>query len=921
MFECPYCEVQINFTNFMTHINNCHRHQKSEESKCKICSRSFSKFQTLRNHIIKEHTNNTEKKNSTDKGQNKEEYCIDLSTDRKNEGKQLCNQPSHGGEKEKQSPDLLTINNKATEEQVKSDVGIEAVRASKNNYIQNSAIKSCSSPSQSLPQIIDLQKLVLGQEGCCQKNTLFDAQDNILQQNHSPQVVEFDAIKISAIESLAKNFSAAVNTTKDLDYKNYSKMIDEEVDKIVSYLFAKPTFCREDVKDVIDLFKSFYNVKIIEFLRSRNKDDQLDIFLQITSNAFNKFSSEHLTLEYFFKKGFYIKPITFKICSYHNPAPRRVLGRRKIPISHHTVEVVPLDLVLKKFLEMPEVYQTILTYIDECKKSTRKDNLFKSSLYTSLESTFGGKTMLPCILFSDEFQVNNTLGSHKSTNKVNGLYVSLACLPDEFRSRLENIFLLQLHKIVKDKMVTNKKLFGHAIRLLKKLETDGIEIKVNGELKRVYFFVFTITGDNLGMNDILGFQKGFKGKYPCRICKVTDGQLKIMHTLDKSLMRTLTEYNEHAKDMMFGIRESCAFNDLQSYHVISNACVDLMHDLKEGICRYVLIRILRCFIKIEKYFTLRKFNQRLAAFPNVFPECNKIPQFTELIFKKKQLIIYSSEMIFLMQNLGLIIGDLVPVKDRHWKLYLSLRNIETIIMSHDVTADKIKRLDKLITMHLKDYQDMFPDDTLKFKFHMLLHYTDLMIQLGPLKNFWCMRFEARHRVFIRKARATTSRLNICHTLAIGNQLQLCHTLVCNEGFKQRILTSLKKPFKFEQKYENIQNLFNPNNKLLTVSWIRKNGTYYSSEASNMALSIGQELEAVSFGKIEAILLENDEAYFIYEKLSKIKYVTHICAFVVQCSGTFDIIKQCDLKFYWPNYFCKINGKFYVSERIFHSSKF
>jgi len=52
------------------------------------------------------------------------------------------------------------------------------------------------------------------------------------------------------------------------------------------------------------------------------------------------------------------------------------------------------------------------------------------------------------------------------------------------------------------------------------LEEQGIEVTTNNEIKRIYFGLCLITGDNLGLNTILGFVESFTANYFCRICKV-----------------------------------------------------------------------------------------------------------------------------------------------------------------------------------------------------------------------------------------------------------------------------------------------------------------------------------------------------------------------------------------------------------------
>lgn len=59
----------------------------------------------------------------------------------------------------------------------------------------------------------------------------------------------------------------------------------------------------------------------------------------------------------------------------------------------------------------------------------------------------------------------------------------------------------------------------------------------------------------------------------------------------------------------------------------------------------------------------------------------------------------ASEMKFLVFNLTLIIGDLVPGNNKLWKLYLSLRKITFLIFAPSLTENKIDFLKREITKH------------------------------------------------------------------------------------------------------------------------------------------------------------------------------------------------------------------------------
>lgn len=56
------------------------------------------------------------------------------------------------------------------------------------------------------------------------------------------------------------------------------------------------------------------------------------------------------------------------------------------------------------------------------------------------------------------------------------------------------------------------------------------------------------------------------------------------------------------------IKNRCVWNELQTFHVITNLFVDLMHDLLKGVCHYDLCMILEKLISVKKYFTLQTLN-------------------------------------------------------------------------------------------------------------------------------------------------------------------------------------------------------------------------------------------------------------------------------------------------------------------------
>lgn len=204
-----------------------------------------------------------------------------------------------------------------------------------------------------------------------------------------------------------------------------------------------------------------------------------------------------------------------------------------------------------------------------------------------------------------------------------------------------------------------------------------------------------------------------------------------------------------------------------------------MHDMLEGVCVYVIRAILYAFIFQKKYFTLEELNMRIKQFSVSSEDSNKPPAITKNEKKEKLNLKYSaSEMLYLTRYLGLIIGDLIPLNDEHWKMYILLRKIVDILICPQMTLSQIRDLVRLILDLNSAYIRFY--ETLKPKFHFLIHYARILLLFGPCVHFWCMRFESRHRDIRASAQGTSSKINLLFTVALKQVLKMCEFLNNNQ---------------------------------------------------------------------------------------------------------------------------------------------
>lgn len=94
-----------------------------------------------------------------------------------------------------------------------------------------------------------------------------------------------------------------------------------------------------------------------------------------------------------------------------------------------------------------------------------------------------------------------------------------------------------------------------------------------------------------------------------------------------------------------------------------------------------------------------------------------------------------------------------------------------LLQSSKFNQSKILYLKQLISQHNRMYVALF-NDNLKPKHHFLTHYPTVIQYSGPPKNYWCFRFEGKHKELKMYARSTCSRKNITWQKNFSLSLQI-----------------------------------------------------------------------------------------------------------------------------------------------------
>lgn len=342
---------------------------------------------------------------------------------------------------------------------------------------------------------------------------------------------------------------------------------------------------------------------------------------------------------------------------------------------------------LELLFKIPGIFSSVIEYIEKLKRDAERgefSNIMQAKAWIQMKKNFEEKEMvLPLNVFDDDFTPLNELGSNPTGQKLTGIFVSLPFLPPHLATLPENILLHTIHYTKHRKTFSNSAIFSKLIEELEDLYGNGIILDLkpeDGGERTVFFQLSLVTGDNLGLNSCCGFVESFKATRWCRIRRATNDDCKNMEVQKSELLRNEINY---AADLAennpkTGVKENCVFNKLKNFHIIRNKCVDMMHDVPEGIVNYTLGNIFICLIEIDKVITLEELNDLIVNFPYGKNESNtpkplsienrKTPIWingTTLCTKKIKFKQSAAESLCLVRYLGLIIGHRVPANNQH----------------------------------------------------------------------------------------------------------------------------------------------------------------------------------------------------------------------------------------------------------------
>lgn len=602
-----------------------------------------------------------------------------------------------------------------------------------------------------------------------------------------------------------------------------------------------------------------------------------DVFLA-SENEMANLNSEYKRIQNFQMSGTLVLPVEIPI------GTRLDVVKKDLSNSTCSLQLVPIELVFERLLASDFVFEKILEYLKELNTPHESmTNIIHGSVWQGRNLVQTENEMhLPVILYYDDFEVNNPLGSHAGVQKLGGVYLSLPFLPPYWFSQLNNIIMLSVFHASDRRTFGNRAIFQPIINKLNYLSRTGVIVQNKLFQGVVKFHVISITGDNLGLNGILGFVESFIGNYCCRICSVEKKELAGMHTLNRTLLRNVESYNKDLKvndPSKTGIREKCVWLELDGFSLFENVAVDILHDYFEGCCRYVLSFVVNYVIKVKKIVSFQVLQRKIFFF-DYGPDSSSKPSNILLDdgTAKIKIKCSGSEMLVFVRYFGLIIGYYVPEDDSVWRLYVLLRKLLDKLMKRSFSKEEVAPLKHCIELFLWTYCDVV-NDSLKPKFHFLLHYPDMYLRFGPLISLSTFRFEAKHRVSKIAARAACNRVNISKTVAMRNQLSLHKYLSSIPTFQPLIFG--KKIDISPKDSDFLKSKFNIScaDLFFSTKWIQIEGNKIE-KCSILIKDVSLDTMLPIFVQVEEIFLCKDQVYLSYTTLKSLAFIDHYQAYEI-----------------------------------------
>lgn len=242
---------------------------------------------------------------------------------------------------------------------------------------------------------------------------------------------------------------------------------------------------------------------------------------------------------------------------------------------------------------------------------------------------------------------------------------------------------------------------------------------------------------------------------------------KESYSLNLEVIQQLTKIDYKTT---IGVKRYCLLNDLKFFHITANKSVDIMHDLNEGVIPKLLKYIFEYFFA-ERLITETKLTSIIKSFDYGEKYKRNVP--SSLLLKKRNFGQNATQSRCLFFHLPFLFAgfrDDNRVKHVRTLVECLLRIMQTVY-SRKLTEEQLVALEKYVVTFLGKFREIF-ECSINIKMHLLIHYPNIIRQMGPIIHMSSMRLESKHKSLKGLLNSSTNYQNIPFSIATKHQEQL-----------------------------------------------------------------------------------------------------------------------------------------------------
>ena len=537
-----------------------------------------------------------------------------------------------------------------------------------------------------------------------------------------------------------------------------------------------------------------------------------------------------------------------------------------IPFIQNVVALLSNDSLRKTMLEA------------KCKNANGKFEYIQDGAVLSNHPLFSRSrtATLEIILYSDEIELCNAVGTRVKKHKLLMFYYIIGNLPKMYRSVLSAI---NLYAVVRTEDVATygfDTILQPLLEDMPKLSRAGgypIELK-GGELIHINAGLVAYIVDNPAAHQAIGLKESVGGAFrKCRFCHADydamqkgfceedfDPRNLEQHLQQCDVIRNATQALKDHFRTAYGINRKSILCDFPHFDIFKQTPPDVMHVLLEGVIPLTLQALIKHFIN-SKQTTLVEINNGIENFLYGYMENKDKPNLIrqqDLQSSSTCLNQDAAKSHLLFQIFPFIAGKNIDPNDDHWTLYTLLAEITDISFAPVISLETIAKLKEAVRGYLTLFKELFSEQPFTPKQHYLVHLPKVILLLGPLINLWAMRFEAKHQYF-KQLKKILNFKNL--SLSLCRHHQKLAAISRNSMLKENVYGPVRQ-LQGEELSRTKQRISstlsiqeNSINILESFKWIIIHGTKYMVDKCYLAVKFDNEENPV-FGKLCNILEAN-----------------------------------------------------------------